>query len=95
MSEWLRGVLIAACMCAPGLLVPIVYVLHRRAEDRRQRERIARARLQATKLVIDFEHTPVRGASRDRSVPGKARRQARRGATSDRVYVDELRDWRG
>jgi hypothetical protein len=37
------------------------------------------ARVKAMKLVIDFEHTPVRGASRDRTLSGKARRQARRG----------------
>jgi uncharacterized membrane protein YccC len=46
---------------------------------RAQAQRMHEARVKAMKLVIDFEHTPVRGASRDRTLSGKARRQARRG----------------
>lgn len=41
--------------------------------------RMHEAHVKAMKLVVDFEHTPVRGASRDRQLTGKARRRARRG----------------
>lgn len=68
------GVLAAAVMLTAYGALLHVRGRRRRAHARRMHE----ARVKATALVIGFEHTPVRGPSRDRSRPGKARRQARR-----------------
>ena len=68
-----------------GVVPVALVVLIERADQRskarrraREQQRMHEAYVKATKLVIDFEHTPVRGASRDRSQRGKARRAARR-----------------
>lgn len=45
------------------------------------------ARLKALTLVDYFEHTPVRGPSRDRQLSGKARREQRR---RDRLPLDSF-----
>ena len=59
---------------ALGAVVFALRAFGRRRATARRRE----ALLKATRLVVDFEHTPVRGPSRDRSQHGKARRRARR-----------------